>query len=84
MKTKAISVGSFEAKTHLSELLDKVRDGTEIIITRRGKPIARLIPYKENKKTKSRKELILKFTEIRNYVKGSVNIKDFIEEGRKY
>ena len=38
------SVGPFEAKTHLSELLASVERGEEIVITRRGTPIARLLP----------------------------------------
>ena len=38
------TIGSFEAKTHWSALLEKVSSGQEIIITKRGKPIARLIP----------------------------------------
>ncbi len=33
-----------EAKTHLSALLDRVEAGEEVIITRRGKPVARLAP----------------------------------------
>ena len=37
-----ITVGAFEAKTKLSELLDKVEEGEEIIITRHGKPVAKL------------------------------------------
>lgn len=37
-------VGSFEAKTHLSALLERVERGEEIVITRRGKPVARLVP----------------------------------------
>ena len=39
-----IKVGAFDAKTHLSSLLDKVSRGAEVLITRRGRPIARLIP----------------------------------------
>lgn len=39
-----ITVGSFEAKTKLAELLDKVEDGEVITITRRGKAVARLVP----------------------------------------
>ena len=39
-----ISVGAFEAKTHLSTLLDRVADGEEVIITRHGKPVAKLVP----------------------------------------
>lgn len=38
------TIGSFEAKTHWSALLDRVALGQEIVITKRGKPIARLIP----------------------------------------
>jgi prevent-host-death family protein len=38
------SVGAFDAKTHLSALLDRVEKGEEITITRRGVPVARLVP----------------------------------------
>ncbi len=41
---EAISVGAYEAKVKLSELLDKVEHGEQVVITRRGKPIARLVP----------------------------------------
>lgn len=37
-------VGAYEAKTHLSALLDRVEDGESITITRHGKPVARLVP----------------------------------------
>jgi prevent-host-death family protein len=37
-------VGAFEAKNKLSALLDRVERGEEIVITRHGKPIARLAP----------------------------------------
>ena len=39
-----ITVGSFEAKTHFAQLLDRIEKGDEVIITRRGKMVARLIP----------------------------------------
>jgi prevent-host-death family protein len=35
-------VGIFEAKTQLSSLVDEVEKGQEIVITRHGKPVARL------------------------------------------
>ena len=38
-----ITVGAFEAKTHLSALLDRVAEGEEVIITKHGKPVARLV-----------------------------------------
>jgi prevent-host-death family protein len=37
-------VGSFEAKNTLSALLERAEHGEEIVITRRGKPVARLVP----------------------------------------
>lgn len=37
-------VGVFDAKTHLSELLERVAAGEEFTITRRGQPVARLVP----------------------------------------
>ena len=39
-----IEVGVYEAKTHLSQLLDQVEAGNVISITRHGKRVARLIP----------------------------------------
>lgn len=41
---EAVSVGAYEAKAKLSELLDKVEHGEQVVITRHGKPIARLVP----------------------------------------
>lgn len=41
------SIGAFEAKTHLGELLDRVERGEEVLITRRGKPVARLCPVRD-------------------------------------
>src|SRR6266702_3543988 len=38
-----IIVGAFEAKTHLSALLDRVAGGEEVVITKHGKPVARLV-----------------------------------------
>jgi prevent-host-death family protein len=37
-------IGAFDAKNKLSALLDKVEAGEEIVITRRGRPVARLVP----------------------------------------
>jgi prevent-host-death family protein len=38
------TVGTFEAKTRLSALLERVELGEEITITRHGKAVARLVP----------------------------------------
>jgi prevent-host-death family protein len=39
-----MEIGAFEAKNKLGMLLDRVEHGEEIIITRHGKPVARLVP----------------------------------------
>jgi len=39
-----IEIGAFEAKNTLGALLDRVQGGEEIVITRHGKPVARLVP----------------------------------------
>lgn len=38
------SIGLFDAKTHLSELVTRVERGEEVVITRHNKPVARLVP----------------------------------------
>jgi prevent-host-death family protein len=38
------SIGAFEAKTHFAQLLERAERGEAITITRRGRPVARLVP----------------------------------------
>jgi prevent-host-death family protein len=42
----AYTINTHQAKTHLSKLLERVKNGEQIIIARAGKPIAVLSPYK--------------------------------------
>lgn len=39
-----LEVGAFEAKNTLGSLLDRVENGEEVLITRHGRPVARLVP----------------------------------------
>jgi prevent-host-death family protein len=45
-----IQVNVHEAKTHLSRLLARVSAGEEVVISKSGKPVARLIPWDREKK----------------------------------
>lgn len=79
-----IEVGSFEAKNTLSALLDRVAKGEEVVITRRGKPIARLVGVSDDdRRTKARAaaEQLLVLGE-RNTL-GGVLLRDLINEGRR-
>ena len=40
-------INVYEAKTHLSKLLERVAEGEELVLGRAGKPMARLVPFRE-------------------------------------
>ncbi|MBU2785569.1 MAG: type II toxin-antitoxin system Phd/YefM family antitoxin [Acidithiobacillus ferriphilus] len=42
-----VSIALAEAKAHLSQVLDRVEAGEELVITRRGKPVARVVPVRQ-------------------------------------
>ncbi|MCX5877774.1 MAG: type II toxin-antitoxin system Phd/YefM family antitoxin [Deltaproteobacteria bacterium] len=46
-------VNVHEAKTHLSRLLTRVEAGEEIVISKAGKPVALLVPWKQNMKERT-------------------------------
>jgi len=47
------TVSLFDAKTHLSKLLKEVQSGNILTITKRGIPVAQLVPYSEKKEEKN-------------------------------
>jgi prevent-host-death family protein len=78
-------VGTFEAKTHLSELLDRVANGDEITITRNGKPVARLVPV-DSAGASERRKVARRIDKARRGVKlgPGLTIRKLIDEGRRY
>ena len=50
------SAGIAELKAHLSEYLDQVKAGREVVVTDRGSPVAKLVPLKGDVKEGSRRE----------------------------
>lgn len=48
-------VQASEAKTHLAQLLDDVEHGDTIVITRHGRPIARLVPDAQSRQAEAAK-----------------------------
>lgn len=76
-------VGAFEAKNKLSALLDRVERGEEVMITRRGRPIARLVPAEagfDREKARRAAENII--ARAKGVTLGGLKIKDLINEGR--
>jgi prevent-host-death family protein len=78
-------ISSFNAKTHLSNLLNQVEQGEEFIITRRNHPVARLIPLQNQLHEKNTINLIKEIKLARKFY--SLNLADGINqlklEGRK-
>ena len=77
------TVGSYEAKTHLPRLLEEVERGAEIVITRHGKAIARLVPVAErfdDRRLRTAVESLKRFRHGRRL--GDATVKGLVEDGR--
>jgi len=84
MTTSTIAIGSFEAKTKLSELLERIGKNVSFTITKRSKPVAQFIDIEEEE-ARRRIEAGKAIRELsKNYTLGGLKIKDLIEEGRKW
>ena len=78
------TVGAYEAKTHLSELLEKVEAGEEITITKHGAPVAKLVPIKKEASTEERVAAIQRIQMLsRGLSLGGLKTKDLVSEGRR-
>ena len=79
------AVGAYEAKTHLPRLLDEVAAGETIVITKRGVPVARLVPAQEPKPDVDAViEELRAFRKEANISLGGATIRELIEEGRRF
>ncbi len=78
-----MNVGAFEAKTHFSQLLDRVRRGERITITKRGVPAAMLVPI-DDQETLTPREAVARLRQIRKGLSAGAAIRDLIDDGRKY
>jgi prevent-host-death family protein len=74
-----------EVKTHFLKLLNDVENGESIVVTRRGKPIARLVPEPEAQ-TGNFRDVVAKMAELRKRAKpvSREEILAWRREGHKY
>jgi len=83
-----LTVGAFEAKTKLAELLDKVEAGESVTITRRGKAVAQLVAIKSDDERERMRALVeeIKRTRVgRGKPAGpGTSIPELIKAGRRY
>jgi prevent-host-death family protein len=78
------SVGAFEAKTHLSDLLERVGQGEIITITRHGVPAAMLIPVGEVGPKLTHQEVVEGMRALRKRIKpDAMSVREMVNEGRR-
>jgi prevent-host-death family protein len=78
-----MDVALYDAKNRLSALLDRVEKGEEITITRRGKPVAKLVPAKPAfDREKARQAVVDLLEASKGVTLGGLKIKDLISQGR--
>jgi prevent-host-death family protein len=81
------SVGSYEAKTHLPRLLERVMRGEKILITKHGRPVAMLVPSL-TESPKDVKQIVKEMLQFRDHegptLAGKATIRELIEEGRRF
>jgi prevent-host-death family protein len=78
-----IKVGAYDAKTHLSGLLEKVQAGESVLITRHGKAVAILSPANPRAARPDAVSAIAKWRKERKGVRlGTLKIRELIEQGR--
>ncbi len=81
-------VAVYEAKTRLSELLAEVESGEQVVITRRGVPVAKLVaaePGRRSSAAARRQRVASVFDELRKARKGvtlDLPLGDAIDAGR--
>jgi prevent-host-death family protein len=76
------SISSRDAQAHLYRLLDEVADGEPITITRRGRPVAQLVPI--DRSTSKADDLLDRLRTLRKgNTLGGLPIRELIDEGRK-
>ena len=77
------TVGAFEAKTHLSELLARVEGGEEVTITKHGRPVARLVPVSDTPLSRDWSAFWAKVDSRLATLTPGTSIRADIEAGRK-
>lgn len=80
-----IEVGTYEAKARLSELIDKAEAGETVVITRHGRPVARLVPEPALRRARVRETIELMLRERQARTPTSVaELLSMRDEGRRF
>jgi prevent-host-death family protein len=76
-------IGIYDARSRLSELIERVQSGEEVVLTRHGEPVARLVPEKR-RRMRSRAAAVARIRALaRKLDIRDVDVRKLIEEGRR-
>ncbi len=59
-----LTVGTYEAKTHLPKLIERVENGETVLVTRHGKPVAKLVPAARPARHDTANDLAARFDQL--------------------
>jgi prevent-host-death family protein len=82
-ENETIEIGAFEAKNRLSELLRAAEAGRSVVITRRGRAVARLVPVDDGESL-DLAAIREAFAEVRAGIEGQVDVRELVREGRRW
>ncbi len=78
------TIGAFEAKTRLPQLLRRVKDDEWFIITRHNQPVAELVPFRQRDSAKVQSAI----NDLKEFQKthslGGLSLRKIIEDERRY
>lgn len=77
------TIGAFDAKTHFSALLEKVQHGEQIVITKHGHPIAKIIPANSYDREKIRAAIKRMEENSQHHFLNGLDWKALRDEGRR-
>jgi prevent-host-death family protein len=83
VKHSQSSVGAFEAKNKFSELLEKVRHGAEVIITKHDCPVAKLVPASATTTAEREKATLQLRALSKRYTLEGISVRELLDEGRR-
>ncbi len=77
------AIGAFEAKTHFARLLERVANGEQIVITKHGTPVARLVPFAKPDSARTRRAISRLKASRKGRRLDGLSWKELRDEGRR-
>jgi len=78
-------IGIYDARSRLSELVDRVEAGEEVVLTRRGRPVVRMVRAADDARARARADAVKRIHALRKRMKLRISwaeVKRAIAKGR--